>query len=116
MQLREIMERLGLELVTKDVDIQGREVVWAYTSDLLSDVMANAQTGDLWCTIQRHLNIVAVAKLKELGGIVLANGIIPSEDVVAKAAQEDVPIFVSRFSLFELSGRLYELLRGESDS
>lgn len=116
MLLKDIMERVGLELVTKGVDIQGVEVKWAYTSDLLSDVMASAQQGDLWLTIQRHLNIVAVAKLKDLAGVVLAKGISPSPEVASKAEEEGIPLLVSRLPLFELSGRLYGLLKGEDGS
>ncbi len=116
MQLEEIIKGLGLRLANKDINIQGIEVRWAYTSDLLSDVMAGAQPGDLWLTIQRHLNIVAVAKLKDLGGIVLAKGIVPSSEVVEKADKEGIPILVSELPLFELSGRLYGLLGREDDS
>ena len=72
MRLKDIIEGLGLKVLAQgNVD---REVNWAYTSDFLSDVMAGAQPGDLWLTIQKHMNIVAVAKLKYLAGVVLAKG------------------------------------------
>jgi len=116
MKLEGIIRGLDLELVSKAVDIKSIEVRWAYASDLLSDVMAGAQAGDLWLTIQRHLNIVAVAKLKDLAGIVLAKGIVPSSEVVAKAEDEGIPILVSALPLFELSGKLYEFLRREDVS
>ena len=44
----------------------GREVRGGYASDLLSDVMANAQDADAWITMQKHVNTVAVAQLKGL--------------------------------------------------
>jgi serine kinase of HPr protein (carbohydrate metabolism regulator) len=116
MLLKSVIDKLDLELVTRGVDVHDREVRWAYTSDLLSDVMAGATAGDLWLTIQRHLNIVAVAKLNDLGGIVLAKGIVPSPEVLDKAEKEGIPILVSKLPLFELSGVLYELLRGEDGS
>jgi len=37
-------------------DAGGREVRGGYASDLLSDVMANAQDADVWITMQRHVN------------------------------------------------------------
>lgn len=62
MRLKEVAERLGLEfLVTADPEA---EVRGGYVSDLLSDVLAHAEAGDLWITHQRHLNVVAVAKLR----------------------------------------------------
>jgi len=59
------------------------------------------------------VNIVAVASMKELSGIVLVNGREPDEDTLEKAEAEGIPIMVSGLPAFELIGRLYGLgLRG----
>jgi len=111
MELGEIVNRLGLKvLVAGDDD---REVKWAYASDLLSDAMSSAEPNDLWITIQRHMNIVAVAKLKELSGIILAKGIRPSDEVIARAEEEGVAMFISEDALFALCGKLYDIFREE---
>jgi len=110
MQLKEVVEKLGLEVLAPGWE--AREVKWAYTSDLLSDVMAGAQAGDLWLTIQRHMNIVAVAKLRDLAGIVLAKGIQPAQEVVDKALEEGIALMVSDKPLFDLCGELFDLLKG----
>jgi len=90
-----------------------RNVVGGYASDLLSDVMAHAEKNDLWVTLQVHQNIVAVALLKELAGIVIVNGREPEQQTLAKADQEGVPILVTELPAFEIVGRLYQLgLRG----
>lgn len=90
-----------------------REVTGAYASDLLSDVMANAGDGHLWITLQTHVNIVAVAVLRNISGIILVNGRVPEENTLAKAQEEDIPILVTSLSAFEIAGRLYEMgLRG----
>ncbi len=78
-----------------------------YASDLLSDVMANAHEGDLWVTLQRHVNIVAVASVRELAGIILVSGRHPDEATVARAEEEGVPIVVSPLSAFDVAGRLF---------
>ena len=64
-------------------------------SDLLSDVMANAQDGDVWVTLQKHVNIVAVAQLKNLAAIVVVNGREPDADTRARAAEHGVAIVVT---------------------
>lgn len=86
-----------------------RTVTGGYASDLLSDVLANSHEGNIWITLQIHQNIVAVASLKELAGIILVSGREPEEDTVAKAESEGIPLLVSGLSTFELVGRLYEL-------
>jgi hypothetical protein len=93
--------------VMTTVPLQGREIHGGYSSDLLSDVIANAQEGDVWITLQKHLNIVAVAHLKGLAAIVLVNGRCPDPDTVARADQEGIVIITTPLSAFEAAGRLH---------
>lgn len=112
MTLNEIIKEFNLEIKTKafalDPDVTG-----GYVGDLLSDVMANAKEGNLWITIQRHQNVIAVASLKELSGIILANNREPEEETLKKAEEEDVVIMVTGLSAFEIAGRLYNLLKSQ---
>ena len=84
MKLREIVERLGLRVVTGAERLDA-EVSAGYASDMLSDVMGNARQGALWVTLQTHQNIVAVAVMKSLAGIVLVKGREPEAETVRKA-------------------------------
>ncbi len=84
-----------------------RPVGGGYAGDLLSDVMAHGRRDDLWVTIQVHPNIVAVAVLKDLAGIVLTNGREPAAETVEKAEAEGVPILGTPLNAFELAGRLH---------
>jgi len=85
-----------------------RDVRGGYASDLLSDVMANAQDGDAWITMQRHVNTVAVAQLKNLAAIVIVNGRQPEPDMTARAAEHEVAVVTTPLSAFEAAGRLFE--------
>ena len=108
MTLAEVARALGLEcLVEAGLD---RQVRWGFCSDLLSDVLAHAREGDLWITHQRHLNVVAVAKLKGVAGVVCVRGLRPSEEVRRAAQEEGVPLLTTQMDAFELAGRLYRLL------
>ncbi len=109
MKLKEVVEKLGLRVVAGQ-DILDREVTHGYTSDLLSDVMANSKEGNLWITLQTHQNTIAVAKLKELSGILLVNDREPDEDTKKKALEERVPLLQTSESAYVSSGRLYALL------
>ncbi len=113
MRLKQISERLSLQPVNATEEMLSADVTGGYISDLLSDVMANAERGTLWITLQTHENIVAVAVLKELAGVVIVNGRRPSEEAVEKALQEGVPLFVTPLSGFEVAGRLYMLFHAE---
>jgi hypothetical protein len=108
MKLKELAERLTLELTTPNAPMEA-EVKTGYASDLLSDVLANSIEGDLWVTRQTHLNIVAIAVMRDLSGILLVNGSQPDPDTLEKAAEKMVPILRTPLPTFEIVGRLYQL-------
>jgi hypothetical protein len=109
MTLKDIAGELALEVLTAE-DMLGVEVTNGYTSDLLSDVMANTKEGNLWITLQIHPNIVAVAKLKELCGIVIVNNRQPEEETIKKAEEEKMPLLQTPDSAFTISGKIYGVI------
>jgi hypothetical protein len=106
MTLSDLATRLELKAFAAGIPLD-RDVLGGYASDLLSDVIGHSRKGDLWITMQVHPNIVAVAVLKELAGIVLVNGREPAVETVEQAVREGVPILGTRLGAFELAGRLY---------
>ncbi len=109
MNLETIVRALQLG-VKSGGDRLGVEVRGGYVGDLLSDVMANGREGDLWITRQIHQNIVAVASLKDLAGIVLVRGAEPAEDTLEKAAKENIPLLTTDLPAFEAAGSIYEMI------
>ena len=112
MKLYDIVRELGLEIKSKGPDLD-KEVSGGYASDLLSDVIANAHTGDIWITLQIHQNIVGVAALNDLSGIILVNGREPEKETLQKAEAENIPILGTKLPAFEIIGKLYGLLNVE---
>ena len=113
MKLREIVERVHFSVRCGEESLESA-VTGGYASDLLSDVIANSKAGNVWITMQVHVNIVAVAVLKDLAGIVLVQGRQPAEETLKKAKAEKVTIIVSDLPAFETAGKLYALLDGGS--
>lgn len=108
MRLSEITKKIKLTIKTAS-DRLDVEVTGGYASDLLSDVIANAISGNIWVTLQTHQNIIAVAVLKDLSGIIIVNGRQPEEETLKKAEQEKIPVLVTELPTFEIVGRLYML-------
>lgn len=108
MILNEIVKSLNLDVRAGQSGLE-KEVQGGYASDLLSDVIANAKEGDLWVTLQIHQNIVAVAFLNNIAGIIIVGGRKPDADTLSKAEEQGVVIMVSELPTFELVGRLYEM-------
>jgi len=116
MTLADIASALGLEYLTPELAVDGREVAGAHASDLLSDVLAHAPRGGVLVTIQVHLNVIAVAVHAELSGVIFAAGRRPDEPVRRRAVEEGIAAYVSRESAFDVAGKLYALgLRGSGE-
>ena len=109
MKLKEIVEKLQLRVLTGQDRLE-TEVTGGYASDLLSDVMANAKGGNLWITLQTHENIIAVAKLRDLAGIIIINNRKPDEETLRRAKEENVPLLCSAEIAFRIAGKLYALI------
>jgi len=108
-KLSEVVEKLSLDVKTVDDGLQ-KEVTGVYVSDLLSDVMANAKDGNIWITLQTHMNIVAVAGLKNLAGIIIVNNRQPEKEINEKAESEKITIMTTSLPAFEVAGELYKML------
>jgi predicted transcriptional regulator len=109
MKVSELIEKLELKVYTGSIGLE-REIIGGYVSDMLSDVMGFAQEGEVWVTLQNHMNVVAVASLKELACIILVKGIVPQPEIVQKAIEEDIPILGSSEKTFVVAGKIYQLL------
>jgi hypothetical protein len=107
-KLSELIKKLRLKVLCGKEQID-TSVTGGYVSDLLSDVMAHTKKGNVWITLQGHPNIVAVAVLKELSGIVLVNKRQPDAETLEKAKTEHVTIMTTELPAFELVGRLYHM-------
>jgi len=110
MTVAELAEKLELKIHSGKNGL-GREVTGGYVSDLLSDVMGNADTGQVWITLQTHKNVMAIASLKDLAAVILVSDNRPEEDTAIQSNEEEIPILGTSLPTFEISGKLYELLK-----
>ena len=109
MKLADLVAKLNLTVFSGGSGLS-REIRGGYVSDLLSDVMGNAQEGQVWITLQNHKNVMAVASLKDLAGIILVKGIKPDQDTIIKSDEEEIPVMGTEDDTFTVAGKLYEFL------
>ncbi len=109
MKISEIIKRIPLKVYTSP-DTLNVEVDDVYISDLLSDVMGNAKQNQLWVTLQNHKNVIAVAALKDIAGVIFINGVCPADDLIELANQKGVALLGTTETAFYTGGKLYQLL------
>ena len=107
MNVQNVIDKLGLSVKAGEACLD-RDVTGGYASDLLSDVMANAQKGDVWVTLQVHQNVIAVAQLVELAAVILIGDREPDSETVEKADAEGIPLLSTDMTTFETVVRLHE--------
>ena len=110
MKVSELIEELHLQVISGEKGLD-REIGGAYVSDLLSDVMGNARESQVWITLQVHQNVMAIASLKDLAAVILVKGLQPHKSTIQHSNEEQIPLLSTTDSTFELSGKLYELLK-----
>lgn len=109
MKVSDIIEKLDLKVIAGEQGL-GKDITGGYTSDLLSDVMGNADEGQVWITLQTHRNVIAVASLKEVAAVIIVKGLMADDNTIGQSNEEGVPLLSSDMEAFELSGKLYRLL------
>ncbi|WP_347838310.1 DRTGG domain-containing protein [uncultured Draconibacterium sp.] len=106
MKVSELVDKFGLKVFSGKTGLEN-EITGGYVSDLLSDVMGNANEGQVWITLQTHQNVMAIASLKELAAVILVKGFEPDEDTVAHSNEEGIPVLGTDKATFEMAGNLF---------
>jgi len=110
MNLTRIIDGLDCQVLVQGQDV---DITQGYASDLLSDVMANCPEGAIWLTLQRHLNVIAVAQLKRIAAIVITNGARPDEPVLERSREEGLTVLATRLDTFSAAGVIHNMLSSE---
>lgn len=109
MTVKELVTALDLKVLSGQQGLD-REIEGCYVSDLLSDVMGNAEMNNVWITLQTHKNVMAIASLKELACVVLVKDQTASEETLAQSNEEGIPFLSTSMQTFETAGKVYNLL------
>jgi predicted transcriptional regulator len=109
MKVSELVEILDLKVYSGSNGLD-REITGGYVSDLLSDVMGNAQEGQLWITLQVHQNVIAIASLKDMAAVIVVNNLEPMENAIRHSNNENIPVLGTSLPTFEIAGKLYQIL------
>jgi serine kinase of HPr protein (carbohydrate metabolism regulator) len=106
--VKEIVEKLRLEVVSSAHALD-RPVAGGYASDLLSCVMKGAKKDYIWVTLQSHVNVVAVASLIDLAGVILTEGNRPDQETLSRAENEGVTLLLTPRTTYSVVGDLHAL-------
>lgn len=108
MKLDRLLEIPGTEcLLSAPADT---EVSSAFTSDLLSDVMAHAAENSLLITIQAHQNAIAVATLVGIRAILACSSRPIPSDMQEAARAKSIGLYRTPLNQFDASVAVHRLI------
>ncbi len=108
MTIQELIDKGGFTPAACEGDLS-REICGVYCSDLLSWVMGKGQPDQAWITVQSHVNVIAVAVLREFSCVILAEGAHFPEEVIERAKSEELILLESELPVFETARKLIDL-------
>jgi len=107
MKLNEIIEVLSAEVLFA-TDAHLEMVIKAVAaSDLMSDILARRQTPDLMLTGLATAQAIRTASVASVKAVVIVRGKPITPQMIALAEEDDIPLLVSRHSLYAAAGYLW---------
>ncbi len=100
MKVRELAEKSGFQVHADEIAFD-KEIEGVFCGDLLSWVMGNCHESNAWITVQTHLNVVAVAALKEISCLIIVQDASIPQETLDKAKEEHIAVFETSMSAYE---------------
>ncbi len=107
MKNHEIAANLGLKVICAGDE---RDVLDAYSGDLLSWVMGRIGFDAAWLTVMTNNNVAAVAVLRDVACVILCDGAQPDEELLTRAQREGIALYSSQENTFTVGAKLAALI------
>jgi hypothetical protein len=112
MKLSEIKEILLAE-VFNGHDKMDIPIEKGTASDLMSDLLTGPSKGSVLLTGLCNVQAIRTSVISGISAIVFVRGKRPTDELIAKAKEHDLPLLNTPFTMFSSSGRLFSKgLRG----
>lgn len=108
MKVSDLITQIDFEVIATQ-EALNKEIYGAIVGDLLSYVMGNGSEGNVWISVQAHMNVVAVSLLKEFSCLILIGDVTLEEEVIEKAKAENFAILRSSESAYAVCGMLLNI-------
>lgn len=106
MKVSEISDILKATILCGEGRLDDR-IAGAGSADLMEDVLSAATEGCVLLTGVVTEQVIRTAKVARVGAVVFVRGKKPAQEVIDLAKMYDMPLLLTRYSLFVASGRLY---------
>lgn len=110
MTVKEMAAQYGWTLLAGG-EGEDNQIDGCYVGDLLSWVMARAQSGNVWITVMGNVNAIAVATLTDVSCIVLTENAALDADAAQKAEMQGIPVYGCEANSYQTAIQVYQALQ-----
>lgn len=107
MDLANVQKLLAAKVLTGS-NLLHRQIESCCGSDMMSDVLAFTKRNTLLCTGLTNMQVVRTADMTELSALVFVRGKVPCAEIIEAAAENELPMLATEYTMFETCGILYE--------
>jgi len=107
LKLREIQEILEAKVIVGE-EYLDREVLYAFSSDLMSDVLAYVNEDTILLTGLNNPQVIRTAEMMDLPAIVFVRGKLPGSDLIELAKNNKLTVLFTTDTMYTASGKLYK--------
>lgn len=107
MHIIDIANVLKANVLTPDLDMS-REVVHAFSSDLMSDVLTGDHYKTVLLTGLSNLQAIRTAEMSDIDQVIIARNKEVSQEMIDLAQKSNIVLLQSSYSLYRVSGILFE--------
>ncbi len=108
MKLKEVMEVLSARALHATDRHLALDIATAAASDLMSDILARPQTPDLMLTGLATMQALRTASIASIKAVVIVRGKPVTDQMIEFAKDDDVPVLVTKHTLFDAAGHLWQ--------
>ncbi len=107
MKLREIIALLEGEVLTGDYMLDAMDVDHCFSADLMSDVLGRGHANGILITGLTNPQAVRTADIADIKAVCIVRGKRPDVETVTLAKRTEIPLFITKKTMFEACGILY---------
>jgi predicted transcriptional regulator len=112
MKLSDIKEILKARILAGEDKLDSL-VLTGTASDLMSDMLWGPTTGSVLLTGLNNLQVIRSSVISGVAAVVLVRGKIPTQEMIMHAAEQNLPLLSTPYTMYSACGRLFrEGLRG----
>jgi predicted transcriptional regulator len=105
MKINEIAEILNARILT-DFSNDNTDIEYGFASDLMSDVLAYANSESLLITGLNNSQVIRTAEMMDMSTVLFVRGKKPSKETLDLAAENSVTVLATNYTMFTTCGFL----------